>query len=87
MAQRAPKAGDHFLLPFAGKPKDLLVQAIAPSHAGHWRVRYPGRPGVGESDVLLSSCHRCSPSRAARILGTPNTEVERIAKELPGGQR
>lgn len=76
MAKREPKAGDHFLLPFAGKPKDLLVQALAPSHAGHWRVRYPGRTNAGESDVLLSSCHRCSPSRAARILGTKNTVQE-----------
>lgn len=79
MAKREPKAGDYFLLPFAGKPAQLLVQAIAPSHAGHWRVRYPARPGVSESDVLLSSCHRCPPSRAARILGTPNT------KEQPNG--
>jgi hypothetical protein len=70
MPKREPKAGDYYLLPFAGRKRDLLVRVVAPGGGGgHHRVGYAGRTGMSESLVLLSSCHRCSPSRAARILG------------------
>lgn len=57
--------GDYFLLPFSGKRCDLLVRAERPHQSGHWHVRYiDGRDGL----VLLSSCRRCSPSAAKKIL-------------------
>ena len=63
-------AGDHFLLPYAGKKRDLLVRAVAPAYAGfsgHWRVAYlDGRENV----VLLSSCKRVQPSEAKRLGAT-----------------
>lgn len=69
MPKREVKAGDYFLTPFAGTAQDRLVRAVEPGPAGHWYVTWPCRPNMGQSYMLLSSCHRCSPSRAARILG------------------
>ncbi|GIK74518.1 MAG: hypothetical protein BroJett021_35060 [Chloroflexota bacterium] len=60
------KQGDYFLLPFAGSRKSRLVKAIEEhKHSGHWHVEDAyGR----KTFVLLSSCKRCSPSGAMKIL-------------------
>jgi hypothetical protein len=67
--KRNPKAGEYFLAPLKGEPRDLLMQAVRPGPAGHWYVSYPAHPNRAESYTLLSTCHRCTPSRAKRILG------------------
>ncbi len=76
MAMRNPKRGDYFLLPFTGPKRDLLVQAQQEYGGWQWWVTYPAYPQRPFSCVLLSSCQRCTPSRAAAILG---------AKEVPHG--
>lgn len=66
---REVKSGDYFLLPFAGKPAELLVRAVefnAPS--GHWLARYPCFPQRADNLLLLQTCARCTPSRAKRII-------------------
>lgn len=68
MPKREPKAGDFYLLPFAGPKRDLLVRVIGPGFAGHHQCSYAATPNR-HTDVMLSSCHRVSPARAARILG------------------
>ncbi len=64
------KRGDYFLMPFTGKARELLVRAVAPRTglgAGQWQVAYLNG---SNSICLLTSCHRCPPSRVARILKT-----------------
>lgn len=63
---RPIKRGDYFLLPFAGKRRDLLVRAERPHRlTGHWTVSTArGRTTL----VLLSSCRRCPPSEVRRIM-------------------
>jgi hypothetical protein len=80
MPKRDPKPGDYYLKPYAGKRINLLVQAVEfhPS-TGHWYVRNAKDGEHGPvSLLLLSSCHRCSPSQAARILaaaGVPASDL------------
>jgi hypothetical protein len=70
MGDKKPvKAGDHFLKPFTGARRDLLVKAVRPSGFGEWQwytvdAARPGRENI----CLLSSCTRVSPSLAKRIL-------------------
>lgn len=89
MPKREPQPDDYYLLPFAGKQRDLLVQVVGPAVLGHHTVRYAGREGMGETRVLLSSCHRCAPSRAARILGVKASDGKGICTKdaygSPGG--
>jgi hypothetical protein len=64
------KKGQYFLLPFNDKRMNLLVRAVR--HAVHcpeamWDVLHV-KKGY-ESTCLLSSCNRCSPSEAKRIMG------------------
>lgn len=74
--KREVKAGDYFIAPLRGTLRELLMQAVRPGPAGHWYVTYPAFPDRAESYVLLSSCHRCTPSRARDILGVPaNSEA------------
>jgi hypothetical protein len=67
--KRKIKAGDYFLMPFAGKRIDLLVTAVRelPGFGpGQWEVRHENSGRL--STIFLPSCHRCLPSVAARIL-------------------
>lgn len=63
------QAGDYFLMPFKGKRRDLLVKAVQPHSAlgsGQWQAcDVSGKT----HSLLLTSCRRCSPSLARRILG------------------
>lgn len=66
---RPVKKGDMFLLPYKGVRIERLIRAIrkAPGlDPRQWWCEW-GRGG-GDSVVLLSSCERCSPSEARRIL-------------------
>lgn len=66
------KQGDYFLLPFAGSRRSRLVKAIEEHKcSGHWYVEHTGGH---KNMVLLSSCKRCPPSLARRIL-TANVEA------------
>lgn len=63
------KPGDYFLLPYAGKPRDVLVKAIQKWDSGgpgYWEVE--GANGH-RSQCYLPSCQRCDLARAKRILG------------------
>lgn len=60
------EAGDYFLLPYKGLPRDLLVKATVHRGHGFWDV--VDATGAVHSMVLLSSCHRVSLPKALRIL-------------------
>lgn len=66
---RSYSKGDFFLAPFAGKRRDLLMRLIRPLPGfGHNQWEYFNYGTRTKQVALISSCHRCSPSLAKRIL-------------------
>lgn len=60
------KRGDYFLMPYRGKRIDLLVRATRRAYGEYWYARHFN--GIPPTMSLLSSCHRCPPSLAKRII-------------------
>jgi hypothetical protein len=73
--KRDVRQGDYFLLPLAGRHKDLLVRAEQEFYYGHWVCSHAD--GF-ESVYLLSSCKRIHPSDANRILGKKIARPKRL---------
>jgi hypothetical protein len=70
---RAIQPGDFFLLPFKGTRRNLLVKAVR--QVPGYQQWYVSNERGHETSVLLSSCRRCPPSVAQRILKTPNLSM------------
>lgn len=64
--QDKTKLGDYFLLPYSGKRRDLIIKVVRPLYYGQWFC--VSLKGQYEFLVLVSSCERCPPYLAKRIL-------------------